>query len=80
MNRKGLLEKIRVHYVKSLNGYINHPAIYSEEEILEHNYTGENKGISEYIVKTKIEKDLGIIAAAFVGASSEHTIDNAPYN
>ena len=59
MNRDLLYGIIQKHTVKILNGYISHPHLVSEE------------GIKNIIVKPDLEKDLGIIAAAVVGANSE---------
>ena len=56
MNREILYSKIRKHTAKSLNGYISHPFMTSEI------------GLEQVIVKPEIDKDLGIIAAAVVGA------------
>ena len=62
MNRDILYSLIRKHCVKSLSSYISHSYLLSEE------------GIANVIVKPDIEKDLGIIAAATVGANSEDTV------
>lgn len=59
MNRSILYPLIRKHCLKSLNGYISHPLLTSEE------------GIAKVIVPPEIDKDYGIIAAGVVGAMSE---------
>jgi fructokinase len=61
MNREILYPIIRRHTKEALNGYISHPNLTSEE------------GLTKVIVKPEIEKDLGIIAAAVVGANSQDT-------
>jgi len=59
MNRSLLYDKIRHYCFKSLNGYISHPKLESEE------------ALKDFIVKSKFEKDLGVIAAAKVASSSK---------
>ena len=54
MNRDILYALIRKHCAAALNGYISHPNVTTEE------------GLERLIVKPEIEKDLGIIAAAYV--------------
>ncbi len=58
MNRELLYPLIRKHCAAQLNGYISHP------------YCETADGLQNIIVKPSIEKDLGIIAAAIVGADS----------
>lgn len=62
MNRTVLYDIIRRHCLETLNGYIQHPNLTSME------------GLRKVIVAPEIEKDLGIIAAAVVGANSSDTI------
>jgi fructokinase len=62
MNREILYPLIQFHCKEALNGYISHPNLTSVE------------GLEKVIVKPEIEKDLGIIAAAIVGAGSDDTI------
>lgn len=59
MNREILYGIIRKYCKEALNGYISHPNLTSEE------------GLAKVIVKPDIEKDLGIIAAAVVGANTD---------
>ena len=61
MNRELLYPLIRKHCAAQLNGYIAHP------------YCSSAEGLENIIVKPSIEKDLGIIAAAIVGADSPDT-------
>eukprot|EP00347_Sterkiella_histriomuscorum_P014476 403360730 len=58
MNREILYDKIRHHCFKSLNGYIKHPKLESEE------------ALKKFIVKSKFENNLGLIAAAMVGSNN----------
>jgi hypothetical protein len=58
MNREILYDIIRKHVHESLNGYISHPSLSSPE------------AMKDIIVKSKFEKDLGIIAAAIAGSHS----------
>lgn len=60
MNREILYDKIRKHFFEAINGYIDNPAL-------------KEDALKNYIVKSKFEKDLGIIAAATIGASSQDT-------
>jgi fructokinase len=62
MNRELLYPLIRKHCAAQLNGYIAHSDLETAT------------GLENIIVKPSIEKDLGIIAAAIVGADSEDTI------
>ena len=62
MNRELLYPLIRKHCAAQLNGYIDH------------SYCNSAEGLENIIVKPSIEKDLGIIAAAMVGADSTDTI------
>lgn len=57
MNREILYGLIRKHCAAALNGYISHPSLESAQ------------GLESVIVKPDIETNLGIIAAAVVGAS-----------
>jgi fructokinase len=62
MNRELLYPLIRKHCAENLKGYIAHPFCTSAE------------GLENIIVKPSLDKDLGIIAAAIVGADSNDTI------
>lgn len=56
MNREILYDKIRHHCFKALNNYIKHPRLASEE------------ALKTFIVKSKYETDLGLIASAMIGS------------
>lgn len=56
MNRAILYDKIRHYCFESLNGYIQHPRLATEE------------ALKDFIVKSKYEENLGVIAAAMVGS------------
>jgi fructokinase len=56
MNRELLYDRIRHHCFKTLNNYINHPRLKTEENL------------KSFIVKSKYEHDLGLIASAMIGA------------
>ena len=58
MNRTILYDKIRDTFLKEVNGYLKHKSLSKEN-------------ISTYIIKPTLEHNLGIIAAAMVGASSD---------
>lgn len=79
MNRKILFDMIRKHFHASLNGYIAHPSLYSEEEIQKHGES-ENKGLKDYIVGSMYGDSLGIIASAYVGYSSEQRLSHETYS
>ena len=53
-----LLSKIREHYVKAINGYLQHPRINGD-------------AIKSYIVLSKFKNELGMVSSAATGATGE---------
>jgi fructokinase len=60
MNQEVLFDKIRKHFSEAINGYIDNPKL-------------KGDALKNYIVKSKFEHDLGILAAATIGAASKDT-------
>jgi len=53
-----LLAKIREHYLKTINGYLQHRKLTKE-------------GIKDYIVLSKFKNELGMVSSAATGATGE---------
>jgi hypothetical protein len=62
MNRELLYDRIRHHCFKALNGYIKHPKLATE------------KALKTFIVKSRYENNLGLIASTIVGANSQSSL------
>lgn len=60
MNQEVLYDKIRKHFHEAIAGYIDHPKLKEDQ-------------LKNYIVRSKYEKDLGILAAATIGEASTDT-------
>ena len=59
MNRDLLYDRIRHHCFKALNNYVKHPRLATEENL------------KTFIVKSRYEQDLGLIASAMIGSQGE---------